>query len=73
MRASKPKTFARSRERYRALHSGSFVRASDSGLTICWREVTATFYAWQLFHIAFLRVVVEAETQREVGSVIFRW
>src|ERR1039458_4791126 len=72
-RTSRPKTLARSRERYRAVQSASCSRASESGLGAgCWPGVTASFYAWQLIHIALLRVVVETKTQGQIGGVIFR-
>src|SRR5664280_2526158 len=72
-RTRRPKTFARSRERYRAFQSASCWRASESGFDPgCWPGFTASFYAWELFDIALLRVVVEAETQCQVGRVIFR-
>src|ERR1019366_2579590 len=72
-RTSRPKTFVRSRERYRAFQSASCTRASESGFgTGCWPGVTAPFYAWPLFHIALLRVVVEAKTQCQIRGLIFR-
>src|SRR5450759_985553 len=70
---TRPKTFARSREPYRAFQSASCSRALESGFgTGCWRGITAPFYAWQLFDIALLRVVVETKTQCQIRGVIFR-
>src|ERR1035441_9680395 len=72
-RTSRPKTLARSRERYRAFQSASCSRASGTGFGAgCWPEFTTSFYAWQLIHIALLRVVVETKTQGQIGGVIFR-
>src|ERR1019366_5825422 len=72
-RTSRPRTLARSRERYRAFQSASCSRASEPGVGAgCWLGVTASFYAWPLFHIALLRVVVETKTQGQIGSVICR-
>src|SRR5664279_4837020 len=72
-RTSTPKTLARSRERYRAFQSASCSRASGTGFGAgCWPEFTTSFYAWQLIHIALLRVVVETKTQGQIRGVIFR-
>src|ERR1700690_1406440 len=62
-RTSRPRTLARSREPYRAFQSAPCSQASESGFgTGCRQGVTAPFYAWPLFHIALLRVVVETKT-----------
>src|ERR1019366_1546370 len=72
-RTSRPKTLARSRERYRAFQSASCARASEADFGAgCWPEFTASFYARQLIHITLLRVVVETKTQGQIGGVIFR-
>src|ERR1035437_250605 len=53
-RTRRPKTFARSRERYRACQSASCSRASESGVgTGCWLGVTASFYARELALVWF--------------------
>src|ERR1019366_6927858 len=53
-RTRRPKTFARSRERYRAFQSASCSRASESGFDPgCWPGFTASFYAWELALVQF--------------------